>query len=318
MMTSENDAELLASLEQKLTLLRDRTRGVAERYTNGLFLWGEGGTSKSYTVEETLKSMGKAFKLSNSRITGKGLFVLLRENADAIHLLEDVETLFGDKTAFGVLRSALWGQSGADGRQERTVIWQTAIAREEFVFSGGIILISNCPLDNVPELRALKTRIPTVQYQPTNEEVAALMRKISSKGHRLGQQVLSPAECLEVAHEITTRFQRIQRNLDLRLLVNTFNDVLQWKNGSAQMHWQELLDSRLKERVLSAEEVRLSRSQRKTEELDIVREIAGLPCNDRLAAWIQRTGKSQAAMYRRLDDLKKVSQFSVSNTSVNN
>src|ERR1700733_3757483 len=114
-----NDEELLAALEHKLQLVRDRTRGVAEGYASGLYLWGDGGTSKSYTVEETLINLGKPYKLSNSRLTGKGLFQLLRDFPDVVHVLDDVETLFADKTSFGVLRSALWGQVGKNGRQER-------------------------------------------------------------------------------------------------------------------------------------------------------------------------------------------------------
>src|SRR5262245_3875243 len=97
-MTNEN---ALDSLETKLRLICDRVRSVAGGYAAGLYLWGEGGTSKSYTVEETLKEVKKPYKLSNSRRTGKGLFTLLGDFPDGIHVLEDVETLFADKNALG-------------------------------------------------------------------------------------------------------------------------------------------------------------------------------------------------------------------------
>src|ERR1700678_2177100 len=112
-----DDRELLARLEYKLQTIRDRVTGVAEGWHNGFFLWGEGGTSKSFTVEETLAGLNKAFKLTNSRLTGRGLFDLLRDFPDAVHILEDIETLFADKNSFGVLRSALWGQTGDNGLQ---------------------------------------------------------------------------------------------------------------------------------------------------------------------------------------------------------
>jgi hypothetical protein len=184
--------KLLECLDYKLQQIRDRTRGVAEGFSNGLYLWGEGGTSKSYTVEKTLQALGKPYKLSNSRITGKGLFELLRDHPDAVHVLEDVETLFADKNSFGVLRSALWGQAGEDGYQERLVVWQTARGREEVIFTGGIILIANCSLDNLPQLRALKTRITPLHFVATNEEVAAHMRRIAAEGHRHGPYRLTP------------------------------------------------------------------------------------------------------------------------------
>jgi hypothetical protein len=289
-----SDNPLLASLEGKLQLIRDRVRGVAEGYANGFFIWGSGGTSKSFTVEETLKELGKPYKLSNSRITGKGLFTLLRDYPDIVHVLEDVETIFADRNAFGVLRSALWGQAGPDGEQERVVVWHTGHLRDEFVFTGGLVMVANCDLDDVPQLRALKTRIPCARYQPTNEEVATLMRKIARRGHRHGSQRLGPEECLEVAEAIISRSERLQRNLDLRLLVNSFADRLQWENGAAQTHWLDLLESRMKERVLAPK----TRAGRKEQELAVLRRIAKLPRAERLAAWTRETGKSQAAMYR--------------------
>jgi hypothetical protein len=66
---SPSDAPLLASLDRKLAPVRDRTRSVARGFTTGFYLWGEGGISKSYTVEETLKSLGTAYRLCNTRVT---------------------------------------------------------------------------------------------------------------------------------------------------------------------------------------------------------------------------------------------------------
>src|SRR5262249_35209229 len=153
----------------------------------------------------TLHRLKKPYKLSNSRVTGKGLFELLRDAPDVVHVLEDVETLFSDKNSFGVLRSALWGQESSAGWQERLVVWQIAGKRDEFIFTGGLILIANCRLEDVPQLRALKTRMVSVHYHPTNEEIAALMRRIACQGHRHGPHMLPPDDCLEVAEEIIAR-----------------------------------------------------------------------------------------------------------------
>lgn len=305
-----NEQELLESIENKLQQVRDRVQGVAEGYINGFFLWGEGGTSKSYTVEEALQTLGRQYKLTNSRLTGKGLFELLRDYPDVVHVLEDVETLFSDKNSFGVLRSALWGQAGEDGIQERPVVWQVSGRRDEFIFTGGIVLIANCRLDDIPQLRALKTRIVTMHYQPTNEEVAVLMTQIAKRGHRHGPFSLSSEECLEVAQAIIARSKRLQRNLDLRLLVNTCKDRLQWANGASQTHWLDLLDSRMKERAVPLG----SRAGQKAQEVEIASRIAGMPFQERLDTWIRETGKSQAALYRRLEDAKRSSSqfFSLS------
>src|SRR4051812_14293064 len=129
-----DEKELLDSLEAKLQVIRDRVQGVAEGFAAGMYVWGGGGTSKSFTVEEALKKLGKPYKLTNSRVTAKGLFELLRDHADVVHILDDVETLLKDKTAEGVLRAALWGQVNKEGVQERVVGWSIAGRREEVVF----------------------------------------------------------------------------------------------------------------------------------------------------------------------------------------
>jgi hypothetical protein len=305
-MSMMNDHErLLASLEHKLKFIRVRTTGVAEGWATGFYLFGEGGTSKSYTVEETLKDLGKPYKVSNSRITGKGLFELLRDFPDMTHLIEDAETLFADKKSFGVLRSALWGQESRAGRQERLVVWQVGGRREEFIFTGGIILVANCRVDDIPQLRAMKTRISTVHHHPTNEEVAALMWKIASKGHHHEDHFLAPADCLELAHEIIERCERLQKNLDIRVFINSCKDRLQWVNGQSELHWLELLESRMKEASLPPGESYESRAARANRELDVARRIAKLPAQEQLEVWKKETGKSRAAMYRRLSQLSQ-------------
>src|SRR5262249_40116526 len=83
-------------------------------------------------------------------------------------------------------------------------------------------------------------------HQPTNEEIAALMRRIARQGHRHGPHRRPPEECLEVAQEIIARSQRLERNLDIRLFVNGGKDRLQWKNGASVTPWVEPLESRLR------------------------------------------------------------------------
>jgi hypothetical protein len=96
------------------------------------------------------------------------------------------------------------------------------------------------------------------------------------------------------AYAIITRSTRLQRNLDIRLLVNTFNDRLQWANGASESHWLDLLDSRMRQRTLPLTGSRGGRTETKDRELDIVRRIAHLPPQERLDIWQKETGKSQA------------------------
>src|SRR5205823_5146128 len=89
-----------------------------------------------------------------------------------------------DRGAQGVLRSALWGQRKDHGTEpwERLVTWSTWRKEHSFFFAGGIIMVANRPLDDWPELEAVKTRIACMQLHASDHELAALMRTISLSG----------------------------------------------------------------------------------------------------------------------------------------
>ena len=140
---------------------------------------------KSYTVLRHLESLDVPYQLFNSRMTAKGLFLALQWAPDAIHVMEDMERLTKDPDAQGVLRSALWAQPGHD----RVITWTTATdGKQRFVFRGGLILISNRPLADLPELRAMATRIEVHRLEVSDAELAALMRELAGKGISPGRQ----------------------------------------------------------------------------------------------------------------------------------
>jgi hypothetical protein len=210
-----------------------------------------------------------------------------------------MEALYHDRQAQGVLRSALWGQV-KDGRQQRVITWNSFRTALRCQFEGGIIIISNRPLADLPELNAIATRINPVQLHVSNAEAAALMRQIASRGHRTGELALTPEACAEVAEFIIEESLSADRRLDRRLLFNSFSDRLLWERREAEAHWQELVRSRLQERVVP---VRRSRAASMAEEREIARGIKDMPRNERAARWTELTGKSEKALYRRLAEI---------------
>jgi hypothetical protein len=304
---SDEDGRHLESLERKLQLIRDRTEGVARGLHTGLHVYGDPGVGKTYTVLDELERLQTPHRLTNSRITGRALFDLLARYPEEIHVLDDVESLTLDVNGAGVLRAALWGQGRRDllGRLERVTTWETHKEKRSVVFVGGIIMIGNRPLDDLPELQALKTRIATIQLQTSDREVAAMMRAIASRGYRLGEFVLSLEECLEVAEFVIAESRQLQQSLNLRSLINGLADYLQWSDCGAGCHWRDLISSRLRQRpVIHGEIEGLGiRERKKREELKIAREIMDMPREGRLDAWKKRTGKSESAFYRRLNEL---------------
>ncbi len=299
----------LESLDKKFQLIRDRVAGVVNGTATGFYLYGPGGVSKSYTVIEQLKRMRADYVVFNSRATGRGLFNILRDHPDSIVVLEDMERLFRDAGAQGVLRSALWGQQGraSPGRQERMVTWTNPKETLSFFFTGGIVVTANRPLDDWPELAAIKTRVAVMHFQPTQAEVRALMRKVAAGEYVHEGFPVEPAACAEVCEFVLAECRGIDRPLDMRLLVNAIGDYLQDVVFHAGCSWRDLVAARIRERpthfrdevVIGGREERL---QRELNEAEAICKEAKTR-DDRLRLWRERTGKSQASFYRRLAEL---------------
>jgi hypothetical protein len=297
---SAEDQQHLERYEAKLQLVRDYTRGVALGYSAGFYLHGAGGISKSFTVLGELERLKANFKLFNSRMSGRGLFDTLQQFPDAVHVLEDMERVVNDKDAQGVLRSATWSQKGNDGKQKRVVTWATARGVDQFVFNGGIIMLSNRPLDDLPELRAIQTRISYLELVVSENEVAALMRKVAGGGFHHGQQAMTAQECLEVCEFLIGESKSLLCHLDMRLLDNSFRDYLQHREGCSSSHWKTLVAARLHGRQGELLEAAPGRQQELEEDFAVMEAALREQPTVQQAqeVWCRATGKSRATFFR--------------------
>jgi hypothetical protein len=293
--------DALGTLEKKLHLVRDHVTAVARGYKTGYYLYGTGGMGKSYTVIRHLDTLDTPYLLFNSRMTAKGLFLTLQRAPDAIHLMEDMERLTKDPDAQGVLRSALWAQPG----HERRITWTTASdGAQEFIFRGGLILISNRPLADLPELRAMATRIEVHRLDVTDAELAALMRELAGKGYRLHDQVgIGPEECLLVTEYLLKECRATGCPLDLRLQQKAFQSYLQFAADCSVSHWEDLVAASVREATchFRHEPNTTSPEARKAHRRNVVREIMGesADAKEQEQLYMQRTGASRADYFRR-------------------
>jgi hypothetical protein len=117
------DRQALADYERQRDLIRDRTEQVAKKHHAGVFVWGRPGTSKTYTVVETLNTLNVSFQVWNARISPMGLWMILRDGPDQVVVVDDVNTLFSvsSTAAMQVLLAALQSKPG----EARTVSYRT-------------------------------------------------------------------------------------------------------------------------------------------------------------------------------------------------
>jgi hypothetical protein len=306
---SQNDRRHLAELNKKLQVVKDRVAGVVCGRHTGFFIGGRGGIGKSHNVESELERLGEPYKLWNSAMTARCLFDRFAAYPDAVHFLEDVETLTSDRRAIGVLRSALWGtRPGRDGRMERLITWNAKGSSDDAIFSGGVILTSNRRLAEFPELKALKTRISSMNLDISDPEIMALMRSLAAEGWPKGNIELGPDQCLEVVEFIIAEAARTNGRLNVRLMVNGYQDRIQYEDLDTGCDWRDLVASRIRERPTVTRDIEPIgiRSQKKARQLAIAREVANLVPEERLRVWQQETGDlSQATLYRRLNELAR-------------
>jgi hypothetical protein len=304
---SQQDQKALNRLMAKMQIVRDCVGAVVDGYSTGLYLYGHGGVGKSHLIFEELNRRQACYKLFNSRMTGRGLYNALEKYPDDIHVLEDMEQITHDRGAQGVLRSALWGQPCQAGRSERPVTWSTYRQEHSFLFTGGIILIANRPLANLPELEALGTRLAVQHLQPDDAELRAMMRWLSTRGYDFEGRRMDSTECSEVCEFVLDESRSLHRSLDLRMLINSFRVYLQWQEGDAACHWIELVKARLRERPSAnpGSPSPLSRAEQKQQDRQIAHEIAQSTQDraERCSRWKNETGKSEQTLYRRLKEL---------------
>lgn len=291
----------LASLGQKTQVVRDNVTAVAKGFKTGFYLYGTGGVGKSHTVLRHLESLDVCYRLYNSRMTAKGLFLALKHAPDAVHVLEDMERLTKDADAQGVLRSALWAQPGHD----RTVTWTTAIdGQDRFVFRGGLILISNRPLADLPELRALATRIEVHRLDVSDAELAALMRDLAGRGYRQHDNlVVRPEECLQVTEHLLRECRAAGCPLDLRLQQKSLQTYLQWEMDWSDSHWRDLVAASVREAThhFRHESNTMPREARRTQRRNVLREIIRRTgdVREQERLYSDQTGASRADFFRR-------------------
>lgn len=247
----------LEKLEAKYQVIRDRTLLVAGGWSTGMYIYGEGGIGKSFNVIKTLRELKLNFHLLNTRLSGPAFAQELAMNPVDLFVVEDIKDVLGNPGAMNLLQSALWGQRDDTGKMVRIITYTVMRNRFQFQFEGQVIFTGNSPLSDIPELRALGTRIPVYKLQVTRDEIFAVGKSLAIKGFKCDRGVLDPKICLEI-FEWYRRKLPMHRTPDLRTLERAWLDYMgiQEMGPLLKCRWQDLLESSLRESTETKEERR--------------------------------------------------------------
>jgi hypothetical protein len=300
----------LQSLEQSLTIVRDRVRACVHRKATGVYLHGRPGTSKTYTVRSTLDKLAVQHAYSNGHLTPKGLFELLAENHDRIIVLDDIQQTFSAPIALQILLAALG--NGHDETNVRYVRYKKSGDDMVIAFSGAIIGISNLPLGghHAEVTRALRDRVHVIQYEPSDEQMVALMGSIAASGHH----GIPPKSCVQVLGHLLNRLNEHELRPSLRLFVDkALRDYQLWEARQSERHWKDLVEASIRQELVQPKHPinDISRSERLEVEKRIALDIWAThdAKQERVREWKERTGGSQAGFYRRITELRRLGQL---------
>lgn len=172
----------MRSVSELFASLRELTMVVGEKHANSLMVRGAGGTGKTYTVQETLKTARIPFEVLRGYSTPVALYNTLYANRTALVVVDDCDDVFSDLTGLNILKAVL------DSYPIRTVSWNSmgnAAAVLQFNFEGQVIFVSNMSLAKLStHMQALMTRILVLHMDLTVEQILqylGLIRKTPYK-----------------------------------------------------------------------------------------------------------------------------------------
>jgi alkylated DNA repair dioxygenase AlkB len=306
----KNRDALLADLNRRQAVLRDRVRGVAKKYSTGLYLFGRPGTAKTHTVCGVLdKEIPEPYVYQRGHLTPVGLFELLAQHPDSVVVLDDLAAIFRSDVALQILLSALASPSGKG--HGRVVKYKRMGEEHQCWFTGGIVCISNLELHDRELLGAFKSRVHVLHYDPPDAELGALMLDIASRGWAPpgAVQAMTPGEGRSVTAHLIEELLRQGCRFDLRLLLDkAFPDYVQCQDGETESGWQHLVSATVREHLYEVQGGDLDpgpRQKRLEEDRAVVQEILRRHATreERIRAWEASTGRSERAFYRRLAEL---------------
>jgi hypothetical protein len=302
----DNRAAHLAELMRRQAIMRDYVRGVARQYATGFYLFGRPGTAKTHTVKSVLEEeIREIYVYQRGHLTPVGLFELIAEHPDEVIVLDDLVTIFRSDVALQILLSALEHPPPGDQMRTRIVNYRRKDEEVRASFCGGIICISNRELHDDDMLGAFKSRVHTLNYDPSDAQLGALMLDLAERG----SLPVPPAEAGMVARFVIEAMLRQGCRFDLRLFINkAIPDYIQWKDDETESDWRDLVTASIEEHLVSVchANKRASRADRKEEEHTLIRQIEKdhPPGKARVRAWSERTGKSARAFYRRQAEMQ--------------
>jgi hypothetical protein len=225
---------------------------VAQGTIPSTIITGQGGLGKSHTVFAALKRAGKiniddaeigarfdeglstkSYTVVKGFSTAKGLFRTLYENKNRLVVFDDCDSVLKDPVASNLLKAAL------DSYDKRVITWNAEASfggddelPKSFIFTGGVIFISNMPMYKIPQ--AIISRSLPADVSMTRSEIIERMATIvKSDDFLAGYEMEHKQDALNF---IAANAHRPEiKEINLRTLINVTK-----ARATKPDHWKRL------------------------------------------------------------------------------
>ena len=305
--TTHVDSGNLGSLDSKRAHIRDAVVDVVRGRATGLYLFGRGGTGKTYGVLEALKEFQASHYYHRGALTPQGFFEVLLDN-DTNHsnkhiVADNCYDVIADK------RSREYALAALDDTNDngiRQVDYRRQGDHQVARVGRGLIMISNLPLSQHSNavLAAFEDRVLVIEHDPTDGEILALCRVIAHTPNS-GLTVKEQVEVLDYMVELCSN-HGVRPSLRL-YCKKSLPIYIGWKKGESRHHWKDRLKAVVLKRSVPA-----THAPTLGERQDYLLMMAqkcwdeGTTLPERRALWETRTGTHWHTGYRYWRQLRLV------------
>lgn len=302
---TDEDQKNLEAFDNQNRAIRDWARVVAQRGVSGVYIYGPKGTSKTYTVTSILDEEGFEYTLIASRITAASIFGMFKDNPHHTFVFDDVSSIFKDRIAVSILLSAL----GKRKNGQRKVEYHTHKNSEVIDFTGGIIALSNVMLATDPISQALASRVQPLEYNPTQSQIKAYMKKLAMTS---GFQGLPIEASKEIVSFIIEASVALSKPLDLRNADNAAGVYRICQTSPGESSWQDMVMSSIKSTAcINGEKLVMNQVEKTAHYQSMVFQIhqegksKGWTMEQMAIRFSEQSGMAGRTFYRHLKELRE-------------
>jgi hypothetical protein len=291
---TREDSSLRLSLASKQGYVRDLTNAVRTKGLKGLLVSGRPGIGKSHMIREFLGDPGGYVPL-RGMLSRRQAIERFQEFPDSLFVFDDVCGCSSDPAFFQILLHALGGGPNDD----RVISYDVKGKTESIPFTGSMLFIGNSAFRGAPRtvIDALESRVQTVVYDPSREELEWQMYRVAEAGI----DGMPPAESIRLVSFMLRECRLAEREPEMRLLIEKILPIYrQAQREETCCSWDELIRQIVWTPTTSAKRPRSDAELRELL-LELKQSVGSTP--ERVERYKALTGRSRASYFRDLTRL---------------